>query len=141
MQIEIPPIVTIFDSIPDWRNPKGKRYKLISLLNFIILAILCGKISTRAMARWGKYLPAGSKERLGIKVNHQPSPATLCRVFWHVKPEFIEKKINEWANQVHQQLVAAGVARGIAIDGKSIRRAASLGSPNAFLVSAVCHRM
>ena len=45
------------------------------------------------------------------------------------------------ANQVHQQLVEAGIAKGIAIDGKSIRRAASLGSPNAYVVAAVCHQL
>jgi len=141
MKIEIPPIITIFDSIPDWRKEKGKRYGLISLLNFIIMAMLCGKMSTRAMARWGKYIPAGLKEQLGIDPDRNPSAATLCRVFWHIPPEIIEEAIRKWANQVHQQLVAAGVARGIAIDGKSIRRAASLGSPNAFLVSAVCHQL
>jgi predicted transposase YbfD/YdcC len=141
MQVEIPPILTIFEPIPDWRKEKGKRYKLTSLLLLITLAMLCGKKSVRAMARWGKHIPAGYRKRLGIKPDRHPSAAMLCRVFWHIPPEVIEEKIREWAQQVHQQLVAAGVARGIAIDGKSIRRAASLGSPNAFLVSAVCHQL
>jgi len=103
MKIEIPPIITIFGSIPDWRKEKGKRYRLTSLLNFIVMAMLCGKLS--------------------------------------IPSESLEEAIRKWANQLHRQLVAAGVARGIAIDGKSIRRAASLGSPNAFLVSAVCHQL
>ncbi|WP_420645284.1 ISAs1 family transposase [Candidatus Leptofilum sp.] len=141
MQITIPPLVTIFDPIADWRKPRGKRYSLISLFNFIVLAMLCGKTSARGMARWGKYMPAGRKSRLGIKPHHHPSAAMLCRVFWQIKPEALEASIQAWVHQVHQELVAAGIARGIAIDGKSIRRAASLGSPNAFLVSAVCHQL
>lgn len=141
MQITIPPIATIFDPIADWRKQRGKRYSLKSLLNFIILAKLCGKTSTRGMARWGKYIPESSKTRLGIAVKRHPSVAMLCRVFWQVRPEEIEEQMCAWVNQVHQALVGAGIARGIAIDGKSIRRAASLGSPNAFLVSAVCHQL
>lgn len=141
MQIEIPPILTIFDPIPDWRKAKGKRYKLTSLLHFIILTMLCGKTSTRAMARWGEHIPEGYKKRLDIEPDRHPSAPMLCRVFWHIPPELIEDKIRQWAQQVHQQLLDAGVARGIAIDGKSVRRAASLGSPNAFLVSAVCHQL
>ncbi len=141
MQITIPPIITIFDPITDWRKPRGKRYSLISLLHFIIVAILCGKTSSRGMARWGKYLPKGHKRRLGIDDYRHPSAAMLCRVFWQIKPEEIEGQMRIWVNQVHHKLVEAGIAQGIAIDGKSIRRAASLGSPNAYLVAAVCHQL
>lgn len=141
MQIEIPPVFTIFDPIPDWRQDKGKRYALKSLLNFIVLAILCGKNSTRAMSRWGKHLPAGLKKRLDIQPERHPSPAMVCRVFWRIEAATIETAIREWAMQVQQQLVTAGIVRGVAVDGKSIRRAASLGSPNAFLVAAVCHQV
>lgn len=140
MQITIPPINSIFDSIADWRKAKGKRYRLSTLLNCIILGMLCGKISSRAISRWGKYLPANCQKRLGLG-EHQPSAAMICRVFWHIKPEVIEGKIRLWVRQVHEEMVGAGVSRGIAIDGKSIRRAASLGSPNAYLVSAVCHQL
>ncbi len=141
MRIEIPPVYTIFDSIPDWRKAKGKRYGLKNLIEFIVLAILCGKHSARAASRWGKHLPAGVKKRLGIELERHPSPAMLCRVFWHIEATVLETRIREWATQVHQQLVLAGLVRGVAVDGKSIRRAASLGSPNAFLVAAVCHQL
>jgi hypothetical protein len=46
--------------------------------------------------------------------------------------ETLEENIATWANHIHQQLVAAGVSKGIAIDGKCIRRAAWLGSKDAF---------
>ena len=141
MQITIPPINEIFDSITDWRKAKGKRYRLSSLLNFIVLAMLCGKRSTRGMSRWGKYLPKGHKTRLGIEVTRHPSAAMICRVFWHIEAVWLEEQIRSWVVQVHQELMAAGITRGIAIDGKSIRRAASLGSPNAYLLSAVCHQL
>lgn len=141
MQITIPPIITIFDTITDWRKQRGKRYCLLSLLNFITLAMLCGKTSSRGMARWGKYLPASCKRRLGIDAQRHPSASMLCRVFWQIEPVEMEAYVHAWVSQVHHQLVAAGIVRGIAIDGKSIRRAASLGSPNAYLVAAVCHQL
>ncbi|MBK8986843.1 MAG: transposase family protein [Chloroflexi bacterium] len=71
MRIEIPPVYTIFDSIPDWRKAKGKRYGLKNLIEFIVLAILCGKNSARAASRWGKHLPAGVKKRLGIELGQR----------------------------------------------------------------------
>lgn len=141
MQITIPPLATIFNPIPDWRKQRGKRYSLLCLLNFITMAMLCGKTSSRSMARWGKYLPASSKRRLGMDRHRHPSAAMLCRVFWQIAPAEMERYVQAWVSQVHQQLVAAGIVRGIAIDGKSIRRAASLGSPNAYLVAAVCHQL
>lgn len=96
MRIEIPPVYTIFDSIPDWRKAKGKRYGLKNLIEFIVLAILCGKNSARAASRWGKHLPAGVKKRLGIELERHPSPAMLCRVFWHIEATVLETRIREW---------------------------------------------
>ena len=141
MQIEIPPISTIFGPLPDWRKAKGKRYTLASLHLFMILAILCGKKSVRGMSRWGQALPSASRKRLGFHPERHPSAAMLCRVLWYTRVETLEENLAAWTYQVHQQLVAAGVSQGIAIDGKSIRRAASLGSKDAFVVSAVCHQL
>jgi predicted transposase YbfD/YdcC len=141
MQIEIPPIVDIFGPLNDWRRDKGKRYALISLLGFIILGLLCGKKGARAMARWGQSLPASCRQRVGFHPERSPSAAMLCRVLWNVRVETLEANIEAWARTLHQQLVSAGVSKGIAIDGKSIRRAASLGSKNVHLLSAVCHQV
>jgi hypothetical protein len=132
MQIEIPPIRTIFDPLLDWRKAKGKRYPLTSLQIFMVLAILCGKKGVRGMARWGKALPVGSRKRIGFEPGRSPSASLLCRVLWCTSVETLEENIATWANHIHQQLVAAGVSKGIAIDGKCIRRAAWLGSKDAF---------
>lgn len=141
MHIEIPPIITIFNPLPDWRKAKGKRYTLASLQIFMVLAILCGKKGLRGMARWGNALPVANCRRIGFQPERSPSVSTLCRLLWYISVEKLEDNIATWAYQIHQQLVAAGVSQGIAIDGKSIRRAASLGSKDAFLVSAVCHQL
>lgn len=141
MQIEIPPIISIFDPLTDWRKAKGKRYPLSSLQVFMVLALLCGKKGVREMARWGKALPPVHRQRIGFQPGHSPSAAMLCRLLWHVSVEAMEENIATWAREIHQQLIAAGVSKGIAIDGKSIRRAASLGSRDAYLVSAVCHQL
>lgn len=112
------------------------------MLNVIILATLCGKTSTRAISRWSKYLSDQQKDRLQISRKHHPSATMICRVFWHINPTFLEEQVRKWVNQVHAELIQAGITQGIAIDGKKIRRAASLlGSPNAYLVSAVCHQL
>lgn len=141
MHIEIPPLVTIVTPLGDWRKEKGKRYQLSSLVGFIVLGLLCGKRGVRAMARWGHSLPEVYRQRLGFQAQRSPSAAMLCRVLWHVEVEPLEAAVETWAREIHQQLVAAGVSKGIAIDGKSIRRAASLGSKNVHLLAAVCHQL
>ncbi len=141
MQIEIPPITPIFGPLADWRKEKGKRYELVSLLLFMVFALLCGKKEIRAMARWGRSLPGHRRQAVGIQPERSPSASMLCRLLWHVPVDNLEANIEAWAEQIHQALVATGVTRGIAIDGKSIRRAASLGSQNVHLLSAVCHQV
>jgi predicted transposase YbfD/YdcC len=106
-----------------------------------LLGILCGKCGARSTARWGKGLAAQQRQRLGIKPAWSPSAATLCRVLWHVDVEEVAAVIEAWVGGVHEQLVAAGLTQGIAIDGKSIRRAASLGARDVHLLGAVCHQL
>ena len=72
MQIEIPPIITIFNPLPDWRKAKGKRYTLASLQIFMVLAILCGKKGLRGMARWGNALPVANCRRIGFQPERSP---------------------------------------------------------------------
>jgi predicted transposase YbfD/YdcC len=141
MQIKIPPLVGIFTEMSDWRKARGLRYSLSSLLALLVFGLLCGKKGARETARWCKGLPEQQRQRVGLRAGRWPSAATLCRVLWQVVVTEMEAEIANWAEEVHRQLVAAGVSRGIAIDGKSIRRAASLGAQQVHLLSAVCHQL
>ena len=52
-----------FEKTPDPRRPAGTRYSLASILALIVAAVLSGRTSLRAIARWGKatvhdYFPA-----------------------------------------------------------------------------------
>ena len=141
MEVEVPPLISIFAEISDWRKARGMRYKLNSLLALLVLGILCGKKGARPISRWGQGLTTVQRKRLGIKEGRSPSPSTLCRVLWHIDVEETETAITNWAKQVHHQLVAAGLTQGVAIDGKTVRRAASLGAKDAHLLSAVSHQV
>lgn len=141
MQIAIPPVTTIFDDLSDWRKEKGKRFSLTSLMGFILLGILCGRKGPTAIARWGGQLPTDTHKRLGLEAHGSPSASTICRILWHVEVSMLEAQIEAWARQVQEQLIAAGLSKGVAIDGKTVRRAASLGAKNVHLLAAVCHQM
>lgn len=141
MQVEIPPIITIFEQIPEWPKARGKQYGLNSLLLLVVLGLLCGKKGPRGLARWGSGLAARVRQRLGFKAGKSPSAATISRLLSQVVVTVLEAAIAEWARQIHQQLVAAGLTTGLAIDGKSLRRAASLGCRDVHLLSAVCHQV
>lgn len=140
-EVRIPPLVEVLTDISDWRKARGKRYRLMSLLGLLILGLLCGKYTLRSISRWGKGLPDRTRQRLALPEKHSPSAATLCRVLWHVAIVELEEEIRQWVEAIHEQLMAAGVSEGIAIDGKSIRRAASLGAKDVHLLSAVCHQL
>lgn len=83
-----------------------------------------------------------SRRRIGIaKEKKGPSPASICRFCWFIRIGELEAGIVEWGEQIHAQLIEAGLSQGITIDGKSIRRATSLGAKNVHLLRAVCHQV
>ena len=140
-EIRIPPLIEILTEMSDWRKARGKRYTLKSLLALLVMGLVCGRYSIRSISRWGRSLPPKYRKRTGLPQKHSPAPATLCRVLWHVGWAELEEAIREWGEGIHEQLIAAGLSDGIAIDGKTIRRAASLGAANVHLLGAVCHQL
>lgn len=46
-------LIDVFSSIPDFRQSKGKRHPLKSILALAAAAMMCGYRSYSAMAEWG----------------------------------------------------------------------------------------
>jgi predicted transposase YbfD/YdcC len=124
--------------IPDFRQAQGRRYELLSILLLACVAMLCGARSESAIAEWGANYGAKWLRRLGIKRKTAPSQPTIHRVFKRLDVVAVERAISRWATAV---LGEPEPLEGVAIDGKALRGSIQQGAANAYLLSAVSHRL
>jgi predicted transposase YbfD/YdcC len=124
--------------VPDFRHARGRRYELLSILLLACVAMLCGARSESAVAEWGANYGAKWLRRLGIKGRTSPSQPTIHRVFKQLDAVAVERAIATWAASV---LGEPTPLEGAAIDGKALRGAIKQGAANAYLLSAVSHRL
>jgi predicted transposase YbfD/YdcC len=124
--------------ISDFRHAQGRRYELLSILLLACVAMLCGARSESAVAEWGSNYGTKWLRRLGIKRQTSPSQPTLHRVFKQLDAVAVERAITTWAASVLGEPVPL---EGAAIDGKALRGAIKQGAHNAYLLSAVSHRL
>lgn len=124
--------------IADFRHAQGRRYELLPILLLACVAMLCGARSESAIAEWGSNYGTKWLRRLGIKRQTSPSQPTLHRVFKQLDAVAVERAISHWAASVLGQPVPLEAA---AIDGKALRGAIKQGALNAYLLSAVSHRL
>jgi predicted transposase YbfD/YdcC len=124
--------------IEEFRQAKGLRYKLLSVLLLACVAMMCGARSEAAIAEWGRNYGRKWLRRLGIKRQASPSQSTIHRVFKGIDVEALERAITSWAESV---LGVPEPLEAIAIDGKALKGAIKQGAQGAYLLSAVSHRL
>lgn len=124
--------------IPDFRHAQGRRYELLSILLLTCVAMMCGARSESAIAEWGVNYGSKWLRRLAIKGSTSPSQPTLHRVFKQLDAVAVERAISHWAASLLGEPVGL---EGAAIDGKALRGAIQQGALNAYLLSAVSHRL
>lgn len=139
---KIPSLVEALAEIPDFRQPRGKRYHLVSILVVMCVAMMSGCRSQAAMAEWGRNYGAKWLKRLGIKGRRGPSQPTLHRVLKAISVEELEAAITTWASQVLEAIPCPeGELEGLAIDGKTLRGSKQQGAEEAHLVSMLSQRL
>jgi hypothetical protein len=77
MQTELATLWDCLGQVPDPRNPSGRRFSLQSILTLIIAGLLCGKLSLRAIARWGRRLKQEDLKLIGINRDKSPSQSSM----------------------------------------------------------------
>lgn len=137
--VRIPPLVEVFEQLPDWRKARGKVYRLASLLVLVLAGLMCGKRGPWSIARWFRKLPVETRRAAGFPLGRSPSHVTLFRLLWNLDAAALEAALRDWIQQVNQQLATAGLSWRIAIDGKTLRGAAKRGAQAAHLLAAVSH--
>src|ERR1044072_49876 len=113
-------LIDVFSSIPDFRQPKGKRHPLKSILALAAAAMLCGYRSYSAIAEWGRNYGKTLAQALGFTNGKTPCAATLHTIFRHLDKQAFESQLGTWAEAVLSTMPPTDL-EAEALDGKSLR--------------------
>lgn len=119
--------------IKDPRRAAGRRYSLPGILSLLIAGVLCGKLSIRAIARWGRRLSREQLELIGITRGVSPGQTTIHSLLVKLAPADVETALGKWVRSFSDNS-----ALHIAIDGKSVKASAAADYPAMHLLSAFC---
>lgn len=116
--INLSSIYACFQTLPDKRKAKGKRYALATVLLGIFLAKLCGEDKPSGIAEWVKLREKWITNLLGLKRDRMPHHNTYRRILANgVDQEDMEKMVRER----YRHSGKAGYQVVVALDGKVIR--------------------
>jgi predicted transposase YbfD/YdcC len=133
-------LIDVFSSIPDFRQPKGKRHPLKAILGMAAAAMLCGARSYTAIADWGRNYGYPLTSALGFTHRKTPCASTLHTIFSKIDKLLFESSLARWAESVLGQEADSSI-EAEAIDGKSLRGSQKQGARAAHLLSCVSHRL
>jgi hypothetical protein len=133
MQTELTTLWDHLSQIPDPRNPSGRRFSLQSILSLIIAGLLCGKLSVRAIARWGRRLQQEDLKIIGITRDKSPSQSSIHYLLTRIDVAAVEKVLGTWIQSLTQNNNLH-----IALDGKTLKVSASQEYKALHLLAAYC---
>lgn len=124
---EHPNLLIALAAVPDPRDPRGRRYPLVSVLAVAVCAVLAGASTFAAIGDWVRDLDRSVWGRLGF-TDRVPAATTVWRLLIRVDADVLSAVLTRWLRARATPVVLAG--RGwrlvIAIDGK-VERGARLG--------------
>jgi hypothetical protein len=107
--------------VPDPRDRRGRRYRLVPVLAIAVCAVLAGARSYAAIAEWAADAPPRLRASLGLG-RAVPDLVTIWRVLTAVDPAALDRALGAW---VSARLAAQrpGGRVVLAVDGKTVRGA------------------
>jgi predicted transposase YbfD/YdcC len=143
MSTPMPSLAQALSLLPDFRQPKGKRYDLLPILLLCCIAMMCGCTSQSAIADWGRNYSRHWLYRLGFKQACAPSQSTLHRILKGIDSLKLELLLSRWCQQVFrfiglsmpEQLQAAG------IDGKLLCGSSKQKASQPHLLAGLSHQL
>jgi len=113
-------IVKHFESLPDPRQTRNRRHRLVDIVVIAICGVIVGCEGPTAIERWAKTKKDWLEQLLELP-NGIPSRDCLRRVLSTLKPAAFQECFQNW---IAESLLedADGSHRTIAIDGKTMRR-------------------
>ena len=139
---KVPSLKDALAEIVEFRQARGRRYELLSVLLLCCVAVMCGYRSQSAIAEWGTNYGRKWLARLGIGRRRGPSQPTLHRIFKGLDCEQLEQVVTSWAERVLQAGQQKPPAlEAVAVDGKTLCGSQRQGALDAHLLSALSHRL
>jgi hypothetical protein len=125
-------LVEVLATVPDPRDPRGRRHPLTAILGLTVVAVLAGMKSLSAIAQFGRDHGTALAHALGFTRGKTPAKSCLSDLFRALDVGALEGALSRW-------LLARAAAAGweaVAIDGKALRGSADGEAPGAHLLSA-----
>lgn len=133
-------LVDLLAEIPDFRQSKGRRYPLSSVLSLAVAATLCGYKSYSAIAEWGRNYGQAFVQALGFLSHKTPAASTLHSILRQVDIDLLEAKLAQWAESLLQTFTPNDLPyHPLAIDGKTLRGSKKQGALDTHLLSVLSH--
>ena len=130
-------LLAVLAQVPDPREARGCRHRLVALLAIGVCAVLAGARSYVAIAEWAHDLPVGARLRLGIG-RRAPSESTIRRILQAVDLDALDVALSGWlADRLSDP--PPGRMRVVAVDGKTARGARTDDGTQVHLLAAFDH--
>lgn len=127
----------VLATVPDPRDPRGRRYPLGALLAIAVVATAAGMRGYAGFATWARTAPDDVLRQLGIRYR-RPSEKTFRAVFSRVDPSELNHRLGAYFTAHATRLDPAGLVP-IALDGKTLRGALRAKAAATHLVSVFAH--
>jgi hypothetical protein len=126
-----PSLHEVFASLPDPRDPRGRRHPLAALLSLTAVALLAGMKSLEAIAQFARDHGTPLRLALGFTRLDCPCKATLSNLFRALDIAAYERALAAWLSARCPDLGDA-----LALDGKTLRGSAGYAVPGVHLLAA-----
>jgi predicted transposase YbfD/YdcC len=126
---------TVFARVPDPRQASGRRYPLAFLLTCLVAALLCNCNSTQAVEQWCREQQALLTQVFGALRHRCPSGSLYRRLLPRLSVEHLEWALAGWVRATRP----ADDTEPVAMDGKTVRGAASAQGPAPHLLALCTH--
>lgn len=132
-----PALWEVLEGVPDRREASGRRYPLAAILAIAVAAMLAGRTSLAAIARWGRRLDQEALRALGVTRRRAPCHSTYHYVFRDLDIDALEAGLAAWVRSAG----AAAELGHVALDGKRLRGSRTAASPGVHLLAAFCRSL
>ena len=120
---EIPRLLERLAEVPDPRDPRGVRHRLIVVLALTACAVLAGATSLLAVGEWIADAPSHVLEALGLRPDpvmpqrDLPAESTVRRLLTRLDGDALDAALGRWL--ADRRTTISGELRGLAVDGKA----------------------
>ncbi|EEP71672.1 transposase [Micromonospora sp. ATCC 39149] len=117
-------LFVVLAAVPDPRDPRGRRYPLVSILSVVVCAVLAGACTFAVITDWVRDQNRSVWDRLGF-TDRVPAATTVWRLLIRIDAEVLPQVLARWLRARTAPVVVTGrrLCLVIAVDGKVVRGA------------------